>query len=214
MGHHRIAKEFTPHGIGVDGDGREVESILLPDIDGEGENLADAAGITLAQAAAALLWMRQQESNETFRAAGILVARLVALIVPPDPTKIDPHLCGMRFLGVASLLGKIGTLTELARRAEVSRQLLHFHAQKIADGLGFHGFAQKRSATRETYAAAMRESWAGLSPEERRRRRMGLSQVAEDAATDQAEDALDFTEDTEEQAFDFAADEECGTTHI
>lgn len=169
----QIALEFTGNILAYNEANNAVEAVMPPEIDGEAEHLADHAGITPRQAEAALEWMRGRELEEIRRAAGDVVGRLFAEIVPATG-KIEPRVVGLRFLASSFLLNRTGeTLTHLAERCGVSKQLADYHALWVGDRIGFHGFAQKRTEARASYAAAQRQSWSRLTPEERKARRAG-----------------------------------------
>ena len=113
--------------------------------------------------------MRERYEQEIYHAAGDILARLITTIVPPEG-RISLQCVALRFVGTAFLLNRsTESLTALAGRCGVSKQLLDFHAITVADRLGFHGFAKKRSEARAVYSQVQRESWSRLTPEERRR---------------------------------------------
>lgn len=177
----KIATEFTRHKLGFDEDGNSVEVTSPADIDTEAAILADHAQISLRAAELALEWMRQRDEEETFRAAGDIFAKLVSEIVGSS-SKISVSVVGMRFLATSFLLNRVGeSLTSLAKRAKVSKQLLSHHAIHVADRLQFHGFSQKRTEARAVYSIAARERWAALTPEERKARRRGERGIIGDA---------------------------------
>lgn len=147
---YQIDQSLIPFNIGWDDSGKQVP-IVYPDF-GESES----------------------EVETPLETAADLLMRLMGLIVPKDgPLRLD--LIGQKFLGVYFLLNRNGTetLTSLASRAGVSKQLLDHHTHKMADQIGYHGFGQKRQSTRATYSEVQRKIWAELTPEERRARRKG-----------------------------------------
>ena len=173
----QIAQEYTSHGLAFDQENNCVEVVLPDDIDTDAERLADHARISVRGAEAALEWMRLRDQAETFRAAGDVLARLFAEIVP-GTGKINAQIVGLRFIASTFLLNRGGeTLTSLATRSGCSKQLLSHHAFFVGDRVGFHGFAQKRNEAREVYAETTRESWSGLTAEERIARRRGQSGI-------------------------------------
>jgi hypothetical protein len=179
----QIAQEYTSHGLAFDEKNDCVEVVLPDDIDTDAEKLADHARISLRGAEAALVWMRERYEQEIYHAAGDILARLITTIVPPKG-RISLQCVALRFVGTAFLLNRsTESLTVLAGRCGVSKQLLDFHAIAVADKLKFHGFAQKRSEARAAYAAAQRESWSKLTPEERKARRAG--KAAQSSSNDQ-----------------------------
>ena len=115
--------------------------------------------------------MRGWNGEEIRPAVGDILARLITTIVPAKG-RISLQVVALRFIACTFLLNRIGneSLTTLAGRCVLSKQPLDFHAITIADRLGFHGFAQKRSEARAVYSQVQRESWAKLTPEERKAR--------------------------------------------
>jgi hypothetical protein len=109
----------------------------------------------------------------------------------PRKGKIDLSLVGLRFLGLFWLLNSSGeSLTDLAKRAQVSKQLLDWHANKLGRELNFHGWQQKASTTRAAYSEGTRQRWAELTPEERRQRRAGKGKTPEPKPITNKQDAL------------------------
>ena len=171
----RIALEFTGNALAHDESNKCIEAVMPEEIDGDAENLADHAGIRPDQAELALEWMRLRDQEEVRRVAGDVVARLLAEIIPEDG-RVNAQICGLRFAATSFLLNKSGeSLTALAQRLGVSKQLLDYHALYVGDRLGFRGFSQKATSTRATYAEAQRQAWSRLSPQERKKRRAGKS---------------------------------------
>lgn len=138
------------------------------------QRLADHAGINIEQAEAALQWMKSEDRISEFEIAGAILGRLFGLIIPPEG-RLRLDLIGQKFLAVHFLLNRNGTatMTGIAERAGVSKQLLDHHLNTLGRKLGFHGVGQKLESTRETYAEAQRAVWAKLTPEERKARRAG-----------------------------------------
>ena len=139
------------------------------------EQLADAAGISTAQAAAALDWIKSQNQSLAIAEASDIIAKLLSEFFPQHH-RIDLHLVGTRLLAFKFLLNRHGTetLTHLAERGGCSKQLLSHHARLIGDRLGgFQAMGQKKSEARGAYAEAQRESWSKLTPQERITRRRG-----------------------------------------
>jgi hypothetical protein len=143
------------------------------------EQLADAAGISTAQATAALDWIKSQNQSVAIAEASDIIARLLSEFFPQHH-RIDLHLVGTRLLAFKFLLNRHGTetLTHLAERGGCSKQLLSHHARLIGDRLGnFQPMGGKRSEARSAYAEAQRESWSALTAEERKARRRGQSGI-------------------------------------
>jgi hypothetical protein len=114
------------------------------------------------------------EQETPLEIAADMLAKLLAEIVPAQGP-INLSLIGQKILAVTFLMNRNGTatLTAIAGRAGVSKQLLDHHVNKIGDKLGFHGANQKRAECRAVYAESARERWAALTPEQRRARRRG-----------------------------------------
>ena len=114
------------------------------------------------------------EQESPIDLAADMLAKILASIVPAEG-KIDLALVGQKFVALHFLMNRNGTatLTAIASRAGVSKQLLDHHVHKIGDKLGFHGANQKRAECRAVYAESARERWAALTPEQRRARRRG-----------------------------------------
>ncbi|MCX6974054.1 MAG: hypothetical protein NTZ94_07075 [Verrucomicrobia bacterium] len=173
---------LTAYGVAFE-DGRQV-AIGLPEeaTDADVDRLRDFAGLTKKQADDVLLWnqmRRDQGSDEIKEVAADRLAKFFAHLLPKPPAvKINPQLLGLRVLGASYLLNRNGnlTMTELASRAGVSKQLLDHHVRKVEGELDFHGWGQKSIASREAYSEAAKARWALLSPEERKARRAGNKQ--------------------------------------
>lgn len=158
---------------------------LAKDIDTEEEILAEEIGVTPAQAAAMLEWVRNNKKEEDLRNDGDFIAKMFSLTIPSEKAKINLQVLGLRFLALYWLLNSSGeSLTSLAARTKihranpaapssVSKQLLDWHANNLGRKLNFHGYQQKASKSRESYSNAQRDNWAALSQDERRQRRAG-----------------------------------------
>lgn len=183
---HRIEPALLPGYLVHEADGHETIGLYDDHTAADTliEQLADAAGIDLEQAEAALEWMKSEDRTSEFEIAGAILGRLFGLIIPPEGN-IRLDLIGQKFLAVHFLLNRNGTatLTGIAERAGVSKQLLDHHAVTMGGKLGFHGVGQKREGAREAYASVQREIWSKLSPEQRRQRRAGKS--AQSSSNDQ-----------------------------
>jgi len=173
---------MTAHGTGYEG-GIQV-AVKLPEEpeDADVDWLRDFADLSHKQAADVLLWIemrRHQKGDEIEGSAADRLAKFFAHLLPKPPAyKINPQLLGLRVLAASYLLNRNGnsTMTELASRAGVSKQLLDHHVRKVEGELDFHGWGQKSIASREAYSEATRARWAALSPEERKARRAGNKQ--------------------------------------
>ena len=175
---------LTSHGVAFE-DGRQV-AVVLPEATAEDDVdwLMDFADLTKKQAQDVLLWIemrRHERGDEVKESAADRLARFFSHLLPKPPAvKINPQLLGLRVLAAAYLLNRNGnlTMTELASRAGVSKQLLDHHVRKVEGELDFHGWGQKSIASREAYSEATKARWAALTPEERKARRRGNKQSA------------------------------------
>ena len=169
---------MTANGTGYEG-GIQV-AVKLPEEpeDADVDWLRDFADLTKKQAQDVLLWIemrRDQGADEIKEVAADRLAKFFSHLLPKPPAvKINLQILGLRVLGARYLLNRDGvTLTELAKRAGVSKQLLDHHARKVENELNFHGWGQKSVAARTIYSEACRARWAALSPEQRKARRAG-----------------------------------------
>ena len=174
---------MTAHGTGFE-NGVQV-AIGLPEeaTDADVDWLREFADLSEKQAEAVLLWIeirRDQGADEIKESAADRLAKFFSHLLPKPPAvKINLQILGLRVLGARYLLNRDGvTLTELAKRAGVSKQLLDHHARKVENELNFHGWGQKSVAARTIYSEACRARWAALTPEERKARRAGNKQSA------------------------------------
>ena len=174
---------MTAHGTGYEG-GIQVAVVLPePTDDDDADWLRDFADLSKKQAQDVLLWIemrRDQGADEIKEIAADRLAKFFSHLLPKAPAvKINLQILGLRVLGARYLLNRDGvTLTELAKRAGVSKQLLDHHARKVETELDFHGWTQKCTASRAIYSEACRARWAALTPEERKARRAGNKQSA------------------------------------
>ena len=169
---------MTAHGTGYE-NGVQV-AVKLPEEadDADVDWLREFADLTEKQAEAVLLWIemrRDSGADENKEIAADRLAKFFSHLLPKAPAvKINLQILGLQVLGARYLLNRDGvTLTELAKRAGVSKQLLDHHARKVENELNFHGWGQKSVAARTIYSEACRARWAALSPEERKARRAG-----------------------------------------
>ena len=174
---------MTAHGTGFE-NGVQV-AIGLPEeaTDADVDWLRDFADLTEKQAQDVLLWIeirRDQGADEIKEIAADRLAKFFSHLLPKPPAiKINLKILGLRVLGARYLLNRDGmTMTELAKRAEVSKQLLDHHVRQVETEMDFHGWTQKCTASRAVYSEATKARWAALSPEERKARRAGNKQSA------------------------------------
>jgi hypothetical protein len=163
---------------------------VASEIDTPEEILADELGTTPKIVRSMLAWLREHQSAGKTQEQADTLAKAFAIAVPRKG-KIDLSLVGLRFLGLFWLLNSSGeSLTDLAKRAQVSKQLLDWHANKLGRELNFHGWQQKASTTRAAYSEGTRQRWAELTPEERRQRRAGKGKTPEPKPITNKQDAL------------------------
>jgi hypothetical protein len=163
---------------------------VASEIDTPEEILADELGTTPKIVRSMLAWLREHQSAGKTQEQADTLAKAFAIAVPRKG-KIDLTLVGLRFLALYWLLNSSGeSVTDLAKRAHVSKQLLDWHANKLGRALNFHGWQQKAKATRATYSEGTRQRWAELTPEERRQRRAGKGKTPEPKPIANKQDAL------------------------
>lgn len=159
----------------------------LDGIDTPLERLADHAGISLEQSAAALDWMRSEDRESVFEAAAELVGKMFDALIPrrnPKSNFIKVSSAGLRLIAARVMLNRDGSqsLTQWAARARVSKQLLSAHLKVLERKTELHWLGGKRAECSATYAESARSRWAALSPEERKARRAGKAAQVEPAA--------------------------------
>jgi hypothetical protein len=133
-------------------------------------------GLSAKQAAAVEAWISRRDADRVNALAADRLARFFTLLLPPTALhKINLSLLGVRALAGLFLMNRNGsmTMTALAERAMMSKQLLDHHVRRMGDALHFHGFGLKKESSRAVYAEATRQRWASLTPAERRARRRG-----------------------------------------
>jgi hypothetical protein len=133
-------------------------------------------GLSAAQAIAVETWISRRDADRVNALAADRLARFFTLLLPPTALhKINLSLLGVRALAGLFLMNRNGsmTMTALAERAMMSKQLLDHHVRRMGDALHFHGFGLKKESARAVYAEAAKQRWASLTPAERRARRRG-----------------------------------------
>lgn len=133
-------------------------------------------GLSAAKAEAVLQWISRRNADEVNKLAADRLSRFFSLLLPATTAhKINLHLLGVRALAAHFLMNRNGTstMTALAERAKMSKQLLDHHVRAVGDALHFHGFGLKKESTRAVYSEAAKARWAALTPEQRRARRHG-----------------------------------------
>ena len=170
---------LTAHGVGHENGIQVALAMPQEPAEADADWLMDFAGLSHKQAADVMLWLemrRHEKGDEIEASAADRLAKFFALLLPKPPAvKINPQILGLRVLGVFYLLNRNGntTLTTLASRAGVSKQVLDHHARRVESELNFHGWGQKSIASRASYSNHAKERWAALSPEQRKARRHG-----------------------------------------
>jgi hypothetical protein len=158
-------------------DGDELVPVCqfdFSELDGELGALADYAGISLDAASRCRQWQLDHDKLEHLRIAADFLSRVLAQIIPSNPSPIDADLVGTKLAALFWLLGGRGeSLVSIAKRLGKSKQLVSFHARTVEDLLQFHGIQQKKISARDSYSKAARNHWAQLTPEERSQRRLG-----------------------------------------
>ncbi len=165
--------------------GELIDRLDFEAMDAPEELLAEAAGIGVLQAQRALAWMRDQGEQQHDHDTADALLRLLALLIP-QAQMLDGFVIGLRACALRWLLRPEGeTMTALARRLEISKQLLSFHVRSMEKITGVHSAAQKSPHTRASYAESARQRWGMLDANQRRARRNSATyrrQLAEIAA--------------------------------
>lgn len=173
-----IDLSLTAGGAGRENDERVPTT--TPDFEPTDHDQLRELGLSAAKAEAVLKWISRRNADEVNALAADRLARFFSLLLPSTTGhKINTSLLGVRALAGLFLMNRSGntTLTALAERAGMSKQLLDFHVRRLGDALSFHGFGLKRESTRATYSEATRARWAALTAEERIARRHGAKGI-------------------------------------
>jgi hypothetical protein len=171
----KIDQALLSGGVGRE-EGKQVPTIdaNIP-TDSETDQLC-SLGLSATQAEAVLQWVAPRNAEAISDLAADRLARFFSLLMPTNTRhKINLSLLGARALAGVFLMNRSGTttLSDLAQRAWMSKQLLDFHTRRLEDALGFHGIGQKRESARAIYSESARQRWAALTPEQRVARRHG-----------------------------------------
>jgi hypothetical protein len=175
----KLDRALAAGGVG-DENGKQVptsDAILPTDTD---QDQLRALGLSDQQSEAVLQWVAARSADAISDLASDRLARFFALLMPTNSKhKINLSLLGARALAGVFLMNRLEktSLSELAARAGMSKQLLDFHTRRLEDCMGFHGFAQKGVHTREVYSQAAKDRWSTLTPAERRARRRGAKGI-------------------------------------
>jgi hypothetical protein len=166
-------------GAGRENDER-VPTIDPPEFEGTDHDQLRELGLSAAKAEAVLAWISRRQAAEINALAADRLARFFTLLLPSTTMhKINLSLLGVRALAGLFLMNRSGsvTLTSLAERAKMSKQLLDFHVRRLGDAMSFHGFGLKKESTRAVYSEAAKARWGALTAEERRARRHGVKGI-------------------------------------
>jgi hypothetical protein len=161
-------------GVGYEDDHRVPTT--TPDFEPTDHDQLRELGLSAKQAQAVLKWISRRNADEVNALSADRLARFFSLLLPSTTGhKINLSLLGVRALAGLFLMNRSGsvTLTSLAERAKMSKQLLDFHVRRLGDAMSFHGFGLKKESTRAVYSEAAKARWASLTPEQRRARRHG-----------------------------------------
>jgi hypothetical protein len=166
---------LVPGGAGYEG-ADCVPTMAAPIPEGTDFDQLRELGLSAKQAAAVEAWISRRDADRVNALAADRLARFFTLLLPPTALhKINLSLLGVRALAGLFLMNRNGsmTMTALAERAMMSKQLLDHHVRRMGDALHFHGFGLKKESARAVYAEAAKQRWASLTPAERRARRRG-----------------------------------------
>ena len=170
-----IDVSLVPGGAGYEG-ADCVPTMAAPIPEGTDFDQLRELGLSAKQAAAVEAWISRRDADRVNALAADRLARFFTLLLPPTALhKINLSLLGVRALAGLFLMNRNGsmTMTALAERAMMSKQLLDHHVRRMGDALHFHGFGLKKESARAVYAEAAKQRWASLTPAERRARRRG-----------------------------------------
>ena len=165
-------------GVGYEDDHRVPTT--TPDFEPTDHDQLRELGLSAKQAQAVLKWISRRNADEVNALAADRLARFFSLLLPSTTGhKINTSLLGVRALAGLFLMNRSGsvTLTSLAERAGMSKQLLDFHVRRLGDAMSFHGFGLKKESTRAVYSEATKARWAALTAEERIARRHGVKGI-------------------------------------
>jgi hypothetical protein len=114
------------------------------------------------------------EQEKPLDLAADMLAKVTAEIIPAEGP-IHLELVGQKFVALHFLLNRNGgaTMTGIAERAGISKQLLSHHANRLGEKLRFHGQNQKSIKCRTIFSESTKARWAALTPEQRIARRAG-----------------------------------------
>lgn len=159
----------------------EAEHATPPE-DSVADQLREVANLDAEQAEVVAGWVAENSRRIALEQASDFLADFLENIINPEGP-INLSVVAQKTIALRFMLGRRReSLTDLAKRAQVSKQLVSYHGRTLETALGrFHGVLQKRRGAVESYAAAMRESWQGLTPDERIARRHGKKATAPQA---------------------------------
>ena len=149
------------------------------------DQLREVADLDAEQAEAVAGWVEANARRIAIEEASDFLAAFLENIIPAEG-KIRLQIVAQKTIALRFMIGRRKeTLTALAGRCELSKQLLCHHGRTLEAELGerFHGILQKRKGAVINFASAMRESWRRLTGEERRARRRGKKNATPEADT-------------------------------
>jgi hypothetical protein len=148
-----------------------IDTLDTDQFDKPEELLAEHANISIHQAQRALEWMRAQGEQQHDSDTSDAILRVLTLLMPINNT-LNGFLIGCRAVALKWLLRPEGeSMTAIAGRLGISKQLLSHHIREMEDTTGLHAAPQKAPQTREIYAEAARMRWKDLDAQQRRARR-------------------------------------------
>ena len=146
---------------------------MADEIDSPEEILAEELGLNIAQAKNLMSWLSKRGTESSRKDNADELSRAFAVNIP-RAGKINAEHVGLQFVALYWLLNQTGeSLTSLASRVGVSKQLLDWHAKKQSQRNNFRGVQQKRASASKVYSDSARARFAAMTPEERRQHRAG-----------------------------------------
>ena len=146
---------------------------MAGEIDTPAEILAEELGLSAKQGAQLIEWLAKRSTETARRDNADELSRAFSVNIPKDG-KINAEHVGLQFVALYWLLNQTGeSLTSLASRVGVSKQLLDWHAKKQSQRNNFRGVQQKRASASKVYSESARARFAAMTPEQRRQHRAG-----------------------------------------
>ena len=146
---------------------------MADELDTPEEILAEEIGINIAQAKTLIAWLAKRGNETTRKDNADELSHAFAVNIPRSG-KINAEHVGLQFVALYWLLNQTGeSLTSLASRVGVSKQLLDWHAKKQSRRNNFRGVQQKRASASKVYSESAKARNAAMTPEQRRQHRAG-----------------------------------------